>query len=144
MQGCDMSDAQDNELAEVVQLLLERPGLEAWARVCMTLLALTDGIERFMDSEDEHPRRDLKNRVQRALATGDERQLQEIADLEVFEYRAISEETLELWNPLAESLLAFETRHAGGIRVWRADSADPERAVVVDWLMNQVRASGRC
>lgn len=144
MQGCDMSDAQDNELAEVVQLLLERPGLEAWARVCMTLVALTDGIERFMDREDEHPRRDLKNQVQWALAEGDERQLQEIAELEVFEYRAMSEETLELWNPLAESLLAFETRHAGSIRVWRADSAHPERAVVVDWLMNQVRASGRC
>lgn len=140
-----MRDAQDNELENVVQLLLERPGLEGWARVCMVLLALTDGIERFMDTENEHPHRDLRERVQRALATNDEdNKLREIAGLEIFEYRAMSEKTLELWNPLAESVSAFEQRHAGRIRVWKAGSAYPERATIEGWLMRQVAVSGTC
>lgn len=139
-----MSEEHDSELGDVVQLLLERPGFEGWARVCMTLLALTDGIERFMDSEDEHPHRDLKSRVQRALSTNDAAKLRAIAGLHVFEYRAMSEETLELWQPLVESLTQFEKRHEGRIRVWKAGSTYPERAAIEDWLMRQVASSGAC
>lgn len=139
-----MTDERDNELDEAVRLLLQRPGLEGWARVCMTLLSLTDGIERFIDSEDEHPHRDLKERVQQALSTNDADKLREIAGLHVFEYRAMSEQTLELWQPLAETFNQFDQRHLGKIRVWKAGSAYPDRAAIEEWLMTQVASGIAC
>jgi hypothetical protein len=138
-----MTNESDKEFDEVLQLLLERSGLEAWTRICMSLLALTEGIERYMDQEDEHPHRDLRQRLQRTLSRN-EAQLLDIAGLQVFEYRAMSEETLELWQPLAESFQRFGQRHAGRIRVWKAFSAYPNRATIEDWLSKQVSSNDKC
>ena len=136
-----MSNESDNELDQVLQLLSERPGLEAWARPCLSLLALTEGIERYMDDEDEHPDRDLRQRLQRALSRNEPFDL---AGLQVFEYRAMSEQTLEMWQPLAESFQRFKERHGGRIRVWKAFSAHPNRTTIEAWLMKQVSSNDKC
>ena len=139
-----MNDQRENEPNDVVQLLLSRSGLEAWARVCLTLLALTAGIERYMEREAEHPHRDLLQRVQRALSSEDEAALFEIAGLHVFEYRVMSEETLELWQPLQESLEQFRKRHTENVRVWRDFSAHPPRAEIEKWLHQHVFETDEC
>jgi hypothetical protein len=140
-----MTEERQIELNKVLQLLLERPGLESWARVCMSLLSLTAGIERFMDDEDELPHRELKQRVRRALSTDDPAAaLLDIAALQVFEYRVMSEKGLELWHPLEESLKQFQDRHDARTRVWRAFSAHPSRDAIKHWLMQRVSESGEC
>ena len=140
-----MTEERHIELNNVLQLLLERPGLESWARVCMSLLSLTDGIERFMDDEDEFPHRELKQRVRRALSADDPAAaLLDIAALQLFEYRVMSEEALELWHPLEESLQQFQDRHEGRIRVWRAFSAHPSRDVIRRWLIERVSETDAC
>lgn len=139
-----MTNQSENERNDVLRLLLERPGLEAWARVCMSLLVLTAGIEGFMEDDDEHPHCDLRQRVQRALAMKEEAKLLDISGLHVFEYRVMSEETLELWQPLAESLEQFQGRHGANTRVWKAFSTRPSRATIEAWLMDRVTATGKC
>lgn len=140
-----MSEECQIELNNVLQLLLERPGLESWARVCMSLLSLTDGIERFMDDEDEFPHRELEKRVRRALSADDPpAALLNIAGLQVFEYRVMSEEQLELWHPFKESLKQFQDRHDGRTRVWRAFSAHPGRDAIRRWLVARVSETGKC
>jgi len=140
-----MTEERQIELNNVLQLLLERPGLESWARVCMSLLSLTEGIERFMDDEDEFPHCELKQRVRRALSADDPpAALLDIAGLQLFEYRVMSEEQLELWHPLNESLQQFQDRHEGKTRVWRAFSAHPSRDAIRRWLMERVSGTGEC
>jgi hypothetical protein len=140
-----MTEERQIELNKVLQLLLERPGLESWARVCMSLLSLTEGIERFMDDEDELPHRELKQRVRGALSADDPAAaLLDIAALQVFEYRVMSEKQLELWHPLEESLKQFQNRHDGRTRVWRAFSAHPSRDAIRRWLMERVSETGEC
>ncbi|NNE61814.1 MAG: hypothetical protein HKN35_13035 [Woeseia sp.] len=138
-----MTEERQIELKNVLQLLLERPGLESWARVCMSLLSLTEGIERFMDDEDEFPHRELKQRLRRALSADDPpAALLDIASLQVFEYRVMSEDDRTLWHPLEESLQQFAERHAEKIRVWRAFSAYPNREVIESWLIARVSDTG--
>jgi len=138
-----VSEERQIELNTVLQLLLERPGLESWARVCMSLLALTEGIERFMDHEDEFPHRELREYVELALASNDANaKLLEIASLQVFEYRVMSEDDRTLWHPLEESFQQFAERHAERIRVWRAFSAYPKREVIESWLIARVSDTG--
>ncbi len=140
-----MTEERQIELNNVLQLLLERPGLEAWARVCMSLLSLTEGIERFMDDEDEFPHRELKQRVQSALSADDPAvALLGIAELRLFEYRVMSEEGLELWHPLEESLQQFQDRHDGRTRVWRAFRPHPSRDAIRRWLLERVSETGQC
>lgn len=131
------------ELNTVLQLLLERPGLESWARVCMSLLSLTEGIERFMDTEDEFPHRELKQTIEHALSWDDpQAKLLDIASLQVFEYRVMSEEDRTLWHPLEESLQQFTERHGGKVRVWKAFSAHPSREIIESWLIARVSDTG--
>lgn len=140
-----MTEERQIEPNNVMKLLLEHPGLESWARVCMSLLSLSEGIERFMDDEDEFPHRELKQQVQRALASDDPAiALLNIADLQLFEYRVMSEEGLELWHPLKESLQQFQDRHAGKIRVWRAFSAHPSRDTIRRWLIERTSETSEC
>ena len=111
----------------------------------MSLLSLTEGIERFMDNEDEFPHRELKQRVRRALSADDPAAaLLDIAALQLFEYRVMSEEQLELWHPLNESLQQFQDRHEDRIRVWRAFSAHPSRDAIRRWLVERVSGTGEC
>lgn len=131
-----------NELDDVLQELRKRPGLEPWARTCTSLLALTEGIERFMQEEHEHPHRELREHVQRALSMNEEAKLLDIAGLHVFEYRVMSENTLELWQPLMESFEQFQKRHQGKTRVWKEFSSHPSRATIEDWLMLRVSSKG--
>ena len=98
-----------------------------------------------MDDEDEFPHRELKQRVRRALSADDpEAALLDIAALQVFEYRVMSEEQLELWHPLNESLQQFQDRHEDRIRVWRAFSAHPSRDAIRRWLVERVSGAGEC
>lgn len=129
---------------DVLQQLLRRPGYEPWARACMSLLALTEGIDRYIESEEEEPHRDMRARVLEALSTNQEAKLLEIAGLHVFDYRAMGEETEELWQPLAESLTAFSERYGGKIRVWKEFSPNPPRSTIEDWLKQRVASNGEC
>lgn len=139
-----MTNQSESELNDVLQLLLERPGLESWARACISLLALTKGIEAFMDDEGEYPHQDLKQRVKRALSMNEEAKLLDIAGLYVFEYRVMSEETRELWQPLAESFEQFQERHGNKTRVWRDFSPHPNRTTIEDWLMSRIATNDEC
>ena len=138
-----VSEERHLELNTVLQLLLEQPGLEPWARVCMSLLSHTDGIERFMDDESEFPHRELRQTVEHALSSDDpQTKLLDIAGLHVFEYRVMSEDDRTLWHPLEESFQHFAERHAEKIRVWRAFSAYPKREVIESWLIARVSDTG--
>ena len=140
-----VSEDRQTEVHAVLQLLLNHPGLEGWARVCMSLLTLLEGIERFMDEEDEFPHRELKQIVDRALASKDPNAtLLEIATLQAFDYRVMGEQNRELWSPLEESLPQFQARHGDNIRVWRAFDAHPSRRTVERWLKTRVSESGEC
>lgn len=131
------------ELNTVLHLLLERPGMESWVRVFVSLLALIEGIERFMDHEDEFPHRELRETVELALASNaPNAKLLKIASLQVFEYRVMSEDDRTLWHPLEESFQQFQKRHAEKIRVWRAFSAYPKREVIESWLIARVSDTG--
>ena len=140
-----VSEDRQTEVHAVLQLLLNHPGLEGWARVCMSLLTLLEGIERFMDAEDEFPHRELRQIVDRALASKDPNAtLFEIASLQAFDYRVMGEQNRELWSPLEESLQQFQARHGVRIRVWRAFDAHPSCRTVERWLSARVSESGEC
>jgi hypothetical protein len=139
-----METGNESGLDDVLPLLLQRPGLECWARTCMSLLALTQGITSFMDDEDEHPHRDMRRYVIRALSKNDPAELLKIARLHAFSYRAMSEAELALWQPLNESFRQFKERHGGRIRVWKELSSHPSRVTIEQWLLAQVSLRGEC
>ena len=139
-----MEIGNESGLDHVLPLLLQRPGLECWARTCMSLLALTHGIESSMDGEDERPHRDMRQRVIRALSLNDPAELLNIARLCAFRYRAMSEDELALWQPLKESFQQFKERHGGRIRVWKELSSHPSRATIERWLLAQASLDGEC
>ncbi|MEM6483892.1 MAG: hypothetical protein AAF662_02740 [Pseudomonadota bacterium] len=126
------------ELEDVFQQMIERPGYKRWAEACMSLLALTEGLSRYVETEEEDPHCDMRTRIEAALEADEKERLLDIAGLHAFEYRAMGEETEELWQPLEETLSSFYERHSGRIRVWRSHSPQPSRAEVEAWLMDRV------
>lgn len=132
------SSVRRAELEDVLQQLIQRPGYEPWAKACMSLLALTEGLSRYVETEEEDPHCDMRVRILAALEADEEERLLDIAGLYAFEYRAIGEETEELWQPLSETLSSFHDRHEGRIRVWRSSTARPSREEVEAWLMDRV------
>ncbi|MEL6963717.1 MAG: hypothetical protein AAFO01_13255 [Pseudomonadota bacterium] len=134
----EVSSDRRAELDDVLQQLIERPGYELWAQACMSLLAITEGLSRYVETEEDDPHCDMRARILSALEADDEEGLLDIAGLHAFEYRAIGEETEELWQPLGETLSSFFDRHQGRIRVWRSHNANPSRSEVEAWLMDRV------
>ena len=139
-----MTTERKAEFDDVLQMLLKRPGHEPWARTCMSLLALTEGIERYVETEEEEPHRDLRARVLEALSTKKETKLLDIAGLHAFKYRAMGEESEELWQPLSESFDTFQKRHDGQIRVWKDFTSHPPRSTIEKWLLQRVSSKGEC
>lgn len=137
-----METGNESGLDDVLPLLLQRPGLECWARTCMSLLAFTQGITSFMDDEDERPH--MRRYVIRALSKNDPAELLKIARLQVFCYHAMSEAELALWQPLNESFRQFKERHGGRIGAWNELSSHPSRATIEQWLLTQVSLRGEC
>lgn len=139
-----METGNESGLDDVLPLLLQRPGLECWARTCMSLLELTRGIESFMDDDDEHPHRDMRRLVMSALSMNEPAELLKIARLQVFRYRAMSESELVYWQPFKDSFQQFKARHGGRIRVWKELSSHPSRVTIEQWLLAQVSLRGEC
>lgn len=131
-------------LDDVLQLLLQRPGLECWARTCMSLLALTHGIESFMDDEDENAHRDMRRLVISALPMNDPAEFFNVTQLQVFRYGAMSESESVLWQPLKESFQHFKARHGGRIRVCKDRCSHPKRTTIKKWLQTQLPLRAEC
>lgn len=131
-------------LDDVLQLSLQRPGLECRARTCMSLLALTHGIESFGDDEDEHPHRDMRRVVISALSVNEPAGFFKITRLQVFRYRAMSESELVLRQPLKQSFQKPKAQKGGRIRVCTDRCSHPKRTTIKKWLQTQMPLRAEC
>jgi hypothetical protein len=133
-----MANTDDDEINHVMQQLTSKPGYAPWARVCMSLLALTEGLDRYTEVEEDNPHSDLAARVNKALSTNEETKLLDIAGLSAFDYRVMCKKSTEVWNPLKESLQHFLDRHDGEVMVWKEFSPHPTREEIEAWLKQRV------